>query len=79
MEQGMTLGNTFSPQQIQFLAEDVLTSIIPTVPIAELDLIAGKLGPFHPQVPAEVPLWLAVYLTKVRRRARTSRVGERAK
>lgn len=34
------------------------------MPIEELHLVSGVVGPFYPQIPATVPLWLAVYLKK---------------
>jgi GINS complex subunit 2 len=32
--------------------------------MGEVHLMSGTYGPFHPQVPVQVPLWFAVYLTK---------------
>ena len=53
-----------SPEELAFIAEDSLTYIVPTVPLAPLALLCGSVGPLVPQVPAQVPLWLALHLVK---------------
>jgi len=40
---------TFSAHQLQFIAEDAVVTILPTVTMEELVLIDGSFGPFHPQ------------------------------
>lgn len=55
---------TLTPQQMEFLASDTLCEILPTQPMDELSLMSGTVGPLYPQVPATVPLWLAVHLKK---------------
>ncbi|KAK0591614.1 hypothetical protein LWI29_004865 [Acer saccharum] len=54
----------FSPQEIEFMAEDELVEIVPNIRMDPLNFISGDFGPFFPQIPAKVPLWLAVALKK---------------
>eukprot|EP00897_Mesotaenium_endlicherianum_P009605 jgi/Mesen1/8673/ME000508S08053 len=58
---------TFSGAEIEFLAEDGLISIVPNFRMEKLGLICGEFGPFFPQLPVEVPLWLALALKKRRK------------
>ncbi len=53
-----------SPEELAFVAEDARVWIVPTMPMDTLELLSGPAGPLVPQVPAQVPLWLAVYLAK---------------
>ncbi len=55
---------TLTPEELAFIAEGSLVGVVPTVPVEELHLLSGTVGPLMPQVPARVPLWLAVYLAK---------------
>lgn len=57
-------GVVLTPQQVEFLASDVMVEVLPTVAMGELALLGGRVGPLEPQVPARVPLWLAVHLKK---------------
>ncbi|KAK4759983.1 hypothetical protein SAY87_023114 [Trapa incisa] len=54
----------FSPEEIEFIAEDELIQIVPNLRMDQLNLIYGDYGPFLPQIATEVPLWLAVALKK---------------
>jgi GINS complex subunit 2 len=47
--------------------EDTLVTIVPSFQAPTLQLLRGPVGPFRPQVPLEVPLWMALLL---RRRGR---------
>ncbi|KAJ0448799.1 putative DNA replication complex GINS protein Psf2 [Helianthus annuus] len=44
-------GSAFSAAELEFLAEDEMIEI-------------GDFGPFQPQIPTQVPIWLAVALKK---------------
>ncbi|KAL4187186.1 hypothetical protein AMTRI_Chr09g17660 [Amborella trichopoda] len=54
----------FSPAEIEFFAEDEMVDIVPNLRVEALNMICGDYGPFTPQIPAKVPLWLAVALKK---------------
>uniref|UniRef100_A0A0D6QZB7 DNA replication complex GINS protein PSF2 n=1 Tax=Araucaria cunninghamii TaxID=56994 RepID=A0A0D6QZB7_ARACU len=54
----------FSAGEVEFLAEDEMTNIIPNVRMDALNMICGDFGPFRPQIPVKVPLWLAIALKK---------------
>ncbi|KAJ6986497.1 DNA replication complex GINS protein PSF2-like isoform X1 [Populus alba x Populus x berolinensis] len=54
----------FSPGEIEFMAGDELVEIVPNLRMDSLYFIRGDYGPFHPQLAAQVPLWLAVALKK---------------
>jgi GINS complex subunit 2 len=49
-----------SNAELEFFAEDELVTIVPKFPSPALELTCGKFGPFVPDVPCEVPLWLAI-------------------
>lgn len=53
-----------SASQVEFFAEDALIEIIPKFQADSLNLLTGCFGPFIPQTPVEVPLWLAVALKR---------------
>ncbi|CAM6128224.1 unnamed protein product [Calypogeia fissa] len=63
---GQTSSNTsvFSAAEVEFLAEDDMVEIIPNVRMDSLHMICGDFGPFRPQIPTEVPLWLAIAMMK---------------
>jgi len=48
--------------EIEFLAESELVEILPNFEAEALQFIGGPVGPFRPQRPIEVPIWLAVTL-----------------
>ncbi|KAE8712091.1 DNA replication complex GINS protein PSF2 [Hibiscus syriacus] len=54
----------FSAEEVEFMAEDELIEIVPNMRMAPLNFICGDFGPFLPQIPTQVPLWLAVALKK---------------
>ncbi|WCJ19617.1 DNA replication complex GINS protein PSF2 [Euphorbia peplus] len=54
----------FSPEEIEFIAEDELVEIVPNLRMESLNFLCGDYGPFYPQIAAQVPLWLAVALKK---------------
>ncbi|XP_078428764.1 PSF2 isoform X2 [Wolffia australiana] len=54
----------FSAPEVEFLAEDEMVEIVPNVRMGALHMICGDFGPFLPQIPVRVPLWLAVAMKK---------------
>ncbi|XP_050209791.1 DNA replication complex GINS protein PSF2 isoform X1 [Mercurialis annua] len=54
----------FSPEEVEFMAEDELVEIVPNLKMDSLNFISGDYGPFYPQIAAQVPLWLALALKK---------------
>lgn len=50
--------------EVEFQAEDELVTIVPKFESDVFALIGGRYGPFVPQTPVQVPLWLAVELRK---------------
>jgi GINS complex subunit 2 len=54
--------NTIS--ELEFLAETELMEIIPNFKKDEVKLMCGTYGPFKPNKPVKVPLWLAVQFKK---------------
>lgn len=55
------------PEDVEFLAEKELISIIPTFNNEVVELISGDVGPFRASLPVRVPLWLAVNLKMQRK------------
>ncbi|KAK9840239.1 hypothetical protein WJX74_006059 [Apatococcus lobatus] len=55
-----------SPEQLEFFAEDVSVTILPNFSLSRgqetAHCIGGDYGPFQPNFPSDVPLWLAMYL-----------------
>eukprot|EP00658_Telonema_sp_P-2_P036869 TRINITY_DN2658_c0_g1_i2.p1 TRINITY_DN2658_c0_g1~~TRINITY_DN2658_c0_g1_i2.p1 ORF type:complete len:182 (+),score=47.35 TRINITY_DN2658_c0_g1_i2:299-844(+) len=54
----------FTAAEIEFQSEDEEIEIVPRFAMPNLHLITGDLGPFTPQIPVKVPLWLALSLKK---------------
>ncbi|KAJ3688253.1 hypothetical protein LUZ61_017417 [Rhynchospora tenuis] len=54
----------FSAAEVEFIAEDEMIEIVPNIRMDALNLLCGDFGPFLPQIPCKVPLWLAVALKK---------------
>lgn len=58
----------FTPEEMEFFAEEEVITIIPNVSFKTTDTslicIGGEWGPFRPNFPVEVPLWLALALQK---------------
>eukprot|EP00053_Salpingoeca_punica_P005436 m.54312 g.54312 ORF g.54312 m.54312 type:complete len:196 (+) comp13240_c0_seq1:188-775(+) len=50
--------------EIEFLAEDSLVTVTPNFESGVLMFIGGEVGPLRPQLPAAVPLWLAIALKR---------------
>src|SRR4051794_21798706 len=58
------LHTTFTPSEIEFLAEDDPIFIIPTFRTDSLLFLSGTYGPFRPPAKTTVPLWLALLLRR---------------
>ncbi len=54
----------FSNNQLEFLAEDEIVTVVPNFEGDKLQLIMGDFGPFKPLKPVGVPLWLALSMKK---------------
>lgn len=50
------------PDEVEFLGEKQLVSIIPTFNSDVIHLISGDVGPFRASLPVRVPLWMAINL-----------------
>lgn len=50
------------PEEIEFLAENMLVEVVPNFNKPKIDLVCGTVGPFRAGIPVLVPLWLAVNL-----------------
>lgn len=48
------------PDEVEFLAENRILSIIPNFTHDKIYLICGEFGPFKAGLPVNVPIWLAV-------------------
>ncbi|CAL8469284.1 g8825 [Coccomyxa elongata] len=58
-----------SPYELEFFAEDEIVKIVPNFSLptfshSAIKCIGGVFGPFKPNIPVEVPIWLAVALQK---------------
>ncbi|KAF2898306.1 hypothetical protein ILUMI_07877 [Ignelater luminosus] len=56
-----------NPDEVEFLAEKQLISIIPTFNSNVIHLISGDVGPFRASLPVRVPLWMAINLKQQRK------------
>ncbi|KAJ3062626.1 DNA replication protein psf2 [Podochytrium sp. JEL0797] len=57
--------SALTPQEIEFIAEAQLITIVPTRTIADkFELLAGEFGPFRPPLKSKVPLWMALSLKR---------------
>ncbi|CAD6566718.1 MAG: DNA replication protein psf2 [Cyphobasidiales sp. Tagirdzhanova-0007] len=55
----------FSPLELEFVSEETLVEIVPSIRLPKTRLLSGgNCGPFTPPNKAQVPLWLAVNLKK---------------
>ncbi|KAK2963240.1 putative DNA replication complex GINS protein PSF2 [Blattamonas nauphoetae] len=53
--------------EIEFLAEEEIVDIIPSIRTEEeVDVVTGRYGPFRPGEQTQVPLWMASLLRKKR-------------
>ncbi|XP_022918285.1 probable DNA replication complex GINS protein PSF2 isoform X2 [Onthophagus taurus] len=50
------------PEEVEFLSEKTLITIIPTFNSNVIHLIQGDIGPFRASLPITVPLWIAINL-----------------
>nr|CDS32363.1 dna replication complex gins protein psf2 [Hymenolepis microstoma] len=50
------------PTELEFIAEDELITIVPRVRMEAVDLLDSQVGPFQPNVPVDVPYWIAFFL-----------------
>jgi GINS complex subunit 2 len=44
-----------------FVAQEVEVEVVPKFSLSAIELISGTVGPFAPNYPVSVPLWLALY------------------
>lgn len=44
--------------EVQYLSENELVSVVPNFKHPEIHLIRGSVGPFLPLVPLQVPMWM---------------------
>lgn len=49
---------TMDIDEVQYLSENELVSIVPNFKHPEIHLIRGSIGPFLPLVPLQVPMWM---------------------
>lgn len=64
---GLKLGMPVTPEELEFFAEQEMVTIIPNFSLESGDTlfcIAGNYGPFQPNMPVNVPLWLSIMLAK---------------
>lgn len=52
------------PEEVEFVCENELVSIVPSFSGGRLHLICGEVGPFVAGTPTRVPLWLAVHFKR---------------
>ena len=52
----------WTPAENEFFAENSEIEIMPSFKGDRFTFVCGSYGPFRPSKPAQVPLWLAVYL-----------------
>jgi GINS complex subunit 2 len=55
-------GTALTHEELEFVAEEELVSIVPSFSAGRLNLLAGDVGPFRAQIPVSVPLWAAIAL-----------------
>uniref|UniRef100_A0A7S1R3D5 DNA replication complex GINS protein PSF2 N-terminal domain-containing protein n=1 Tax=Neobodo designis TaxID=312471 RepID=A0A7S1R3D5_NEODS len=58
----MTTNAMTAFQRNGFASQETLVPIVPKFNMDRLDFIGEAYGPFYPNYPAQVPLWLALYL-----------------
>lgn len=52
------------PEELEFLGEKMITSVIPNFTHDAIHLICGSFGPFRAGIPVNIPLWFAGHLRK---------------
>ncbi|KAL3318717.1 DNA replication complex GINS protein PSF2 [Cichlidogyrus casuarinus] len=50
------------PPRIDFLAEETIITVVPRFKHAAIELFGKSIGPFYPNTPINLPLWLALNL-----------------
>ena len=53
-----------SMAESEFMAQNQLICVIPKFKNDKITLICGDFGPFKPQKPVDVPIWLALQFKK---------------
>ena len=53
---------TMDIDEVQYLSENELISVVPNFKHPEIHLIRGSVGPFLPLVPLQVPMWMVCHL-----------------
>lgn len=56
--------DSFSVQELEFIAENTCIEIIPNFKREKITLISGQYGDFKPNKPVVIPLWLAIQYKK---------------
>ncbi|KAJ9053920.1 DNA replication protein psf2 [Entomophthora muscae] len=56
------LRGRFSPQELEFMAENLRIQIEPNFSADKIELISGQVGPFRPPLLTSVPVWFAILL-----------------
>ena len=56
------LNLTMDIDEVQYLSENELISVVPNFKHPEIHLIRGSVGPFLPLVPLQVPMWMVCSL-----------------
>jgi len=54
---------TMDIDEVQYLSENELISVVPNFKHPEIHLIRGSVGPFLPLVPLQVPMWMVCYFS----------------
>jgi GINS complex subunit 2 len=49
-------------EEVDFVAESSMITILPNFSENRIYMISGDYGPFNPSLPVDVPLWLGVHL-----------------
>lgn len=50
------------PDEVEYLSENSLITIIPNFNLNTIHLISGDIGPFRASIPIQVPIWVAMHL-----------------
>ncbi|KAF5298065.1 hypothetical protein FQA39_LY11833, partial [Lamprigera yunnana] len=56
-----------NPEEVEYIGEKQVVSIIPTFNSSAIHLVSGDVGPFRAGLPVKVPLWIAVNLKRQRK------------
>lgn len=57
-------GEALTHEDAELEAEEETVEVLPSFEGPAMELLSGEVGPFRPQVPTRVPLWLAMQLRK---------------